>query len=62
MKVAIIGGTKGLGKTLAMILSKENFDITITGRDKSYGEEVAKELGVKYSNNNQKTASLNEIV
>ncbi|MCL2116016.1 MAG: prephenate dehydrogenase [Methanobrevibacter sp.] len=62
MKIAIIGGTKGLGKTLAMILSHENFDITITGRDKSYGEKVAKELGVKYSNNNQKTASLNEIV
>ena len=62
MKIAIIGGTKGLGKTLAMILSKENFDITITGRDKSYGVKVAKELGVKYSNNNKKTASLNEIV
>lgn len=62
MKIAIIGGTKGLGKTLAMILSKEKFDITITGRDTYYGEKVAKELGVKYSNNNQKTAYLNEIV
>jgi len=62
MKVAIIGGTKGLGKTLAMILSNENFDITITGRDSTYGEKVAKELGVKYSKSNEKTASLNEIV
>jgi len=62
MKIAIIGGTKGLGKTLAMILSKEKFDTTITGRDKSYGVKVAKDLGVKYSNNNQQTASLNEIV
>lgn len=62
MKIAIIGGTKGLGKTLAMLLSHEKFDITITGRNKSYGEKIAEELGVKYSNNNQKTASLNDIV
>ena len=62
MKIAIIGGTKGLGKTLAMILSQEDFDITITGRDMAYGEKVAKDLKVKFSNDNQKVASLNEIV
>jgi len=62
MKIAIIGGTKGLGKTLAIILSEENFDITITARDASYGEKVAKEIGVKFSSNNQKTASLSDIV
>ncbi|WP_231624291.1 hypothetical protein [Methanobrevibacter arboriphilus] len=44
MKIGIIGGTRGLGKTLASILSKEGFDITITGRDTVTGNQVSEDL------------------
>ena len=36
MKIGIIGGTKGLGKTLAWYFKEDNFDVTITGRDESF--------------------------
>ena len=29
MKIGIIGGTRGLGKTLAWFFKRENFDVTI---------------------------------
>lgn len=62
MKIGIIGGTRGLGKTLASLLKREGYDITITGRDQAIGNSVSKELGVSYSNNNKKTVSLSDIV
>ncbi|KZX15789.1 T-protein [Methanobrevibacter cuticularis] len=62
MKVGIIGGTKGLGKTLAILLKKEGYDVTITGRDTSVGLTVSEKLGVSYSNDNKKTANVNDIV
>jgi len=62
MKIGIIGGTRGLGKTLASLLKREGYDITITGRDQSIGNSVNKDLGVSYSNNNKKTASSSDIV
>lgn len=61
-KIAIIGGTKGLGKTIAMFLVKDGFDITITGRNQELGKKTSEELKVKYSNDNKKTASLNNII
>ena len=33
MKIGIIGGTNGLGKTFAKYLAEDGFDVVITGRD-----------------------------
>ena len=52
MKVGIIGGTRGLGKTLAWFFKKEDFDVTITGRDETVGKITSDEINVKYSNRN----------
>ena len=49
--MTIIGGTRGLGRWIAEHL-KNDFNITITSRDKSSGQEVASQIGVKYNNNN----------
>ncbi|MCL2688149.1 MAG: prephenate dehydrogenase [Methanobrevibacter sp.] len=62
MKIGIIGGTKGLGKTLAALLKQEGFDITITGRDENIGNLVSQELDVSYSNNNKEVAKSSAIV
>lgn len=62
MKIGIIGGTRGLGKTLATILSKEGFDVTITGRDTVTGNQVSEDLKVEYSNDNKKVASSSDII
>lgn len=62
MKIGIIGGTRGLGKTLAWYFREDNFDVTITGRDASIGNKVSKELDVKYSNDNIKTVQNSNVV
>ncbi|MBZ9570746.1 prephenate dehydrogenase [Methanobrevibacter sp. TMH8] len=62
MKIGIIGGTRGLGKTLTSLLKKEGYDITITGRDQTIGNTVSQELEVSYSSDNKKTASSSDIV
>lgn len=62
MKIGIIGGTRGLGKTLASLLKREGYDITITGRNKSTGDLVSRELEVTYSKDNKKTATSSDIV
>lgn len=50
--ITIIGGTRGLGLWIAKELKKDNFNITITSRNKTSGEEVAKKIRTKYSNDN----------
>lgn len=62
MKVGIIGGTRGLGKTLAWYFKDLNFEVTITGRDTRVGAKVSEELKVKYSNNNKKIVQNSDIV
>ncbi|MDO5849852.1 MAG: prephenate dehydrogenase [Methanobacteriaceae archaeon] len=62
MRIGIIGGTKGLGKTLAWYFKEDNFDVTITGRDTSVGDKVSEELGVNYSNDNIETVKNSDIV
>lgn len=49
--MTIIGGTRGLGRWIAEHLNNE-FNITITSRNKDSGLEVARELNVEYKNNN----------
>lgn len=62
MKLGIIGGTRGLGKTLAWYCKNFGFDVTITGRDTAIGSGVSEELGVRYSNNNKKVVQNSDIV
>ncbi|MDP1553062.1 MAG: prephenate dehydrogenase [Methanobacteriaceae archaeon] len=62
MKIAIIGGTRGLGKWIAQFLKNHGFDITITSRDAISGQNISKKLGVKYSSDNRKTAHGSDIV
>lgn len=62
MKVGIIGGTRGLGKTLGWFFKREKFDVTITGRDKIIGKITSGELGVKYSSNNEEVVKSSDIV
>lgn len=50
--ITIIGGTRGLGLWIAKELKKDNFNITITSRNKTSGEEVAKKIRTEYSNDN----------
>jgi len=62
MKIGIIGGTKGLGKTLACYLKHDNFDVTITGRDEKVGKKVSHKLNVKYTSNNLEVAENVDIL
>ena len=62
MKIGIIGGTRGLGRTLAWYLKDFDFDVTVTGRDSIVGAQVSEEIGVKYSSNNKKIVQDSDIV
>ncbi len=62
MKIGIIGGTRGLGKTLAWFFKEDGFDVTITGRDSVVGELVSNDLGVAYSSDNVKVVESSDIV
>ena len=62
MKIGIIGGTRGLGKTLAWYLKDFNYDVTVTGRDRIVGNQVSEDLGIKYSDNNKKIVQNSDIV
>ena len=62
MDIGIIGGTKGLGKTLASYFKRENFNITITGRDKKAGIKTAQELNVEFTTDNDYVASKSDIL
>ena len=61
-KVAVIGGSRGLGKWIAKFLKKEGFKVTITSRDHEYGRKVPKKMGVKYCENNIDAAKSSDIV
>ena len=45
MKVGIIGGSDGLGKTLIYFL-RDDFDVIISARDHKKGRKIANELGI----------------
>ena len=62
MKIGIIGGTRGLGRTIAWYLKDFEFDVTITGRDSIIGKQVSEELGIKYCDNNKKIAQDSDIL
>ncbi len=59
--MTIIGGTRGLGRWIAEHLT-DDFNITITSRDKDSGKTIADELNVNYSNDNIEAIKNAEIV
>ena len=61
MKIGIIGGSDGLGKTLNYYL-RDEFDVTITARDHKKGRKVAEELGVEYVESNKQLAGMSDIL
>ena len=62
MKIAVIGGTRGLGEWIAKFLKSKGLDVTVTGRDKITGERISKKLGVEYSSSNTSAASQADVV
>jgi prephenate dehydrogenase len=51
LKIAIIGGSGKMGKWFARLLSKEGFEVTITGRDEAKLAAAGKELGLCTASN-----------
>ena len=62
MKIAIIGGTRGLGAWIATFLSRRDVDIVVTGRNRIAGESISRKLGVEYIQDNVKSAAIADIV
>ena len=62
MKVAVIGGTRGLGKWIAEFLSNRNYNVIITGRDEITGDKISKRLEVEYTSSNIDAVSSADIV
>ena len=62
MKIAVIGGTRGLGKWIASFLSNRGFNVVITGRNVTTGETVSKKLGVDYTRDNIQAAATADVV
>ena len=62
MKIAVIGGTRGLGRWIATFLSGKGLNVVVTGRNRVTGESVSKKLGVEYTPDNINAASSADIV
>ena len=61
MKVGIIGGSSGLGKTIAYYL-RNDFDVFISGRDHKKGRDIANEADVNYIESNKELAGISDIL
>ena len=46
-KILITGGSSGLGKSMAQVLTNAGADVLITGRDEAKVNQVATEIGCK---------------
>jgi prephenate dehydrogenase len=62
IKIAVIGGTRGLGYWIANFLKKRGCDLTITGRNSMVGKSLAKKMGVTYTSNNIEAVSQADVV
>ena len=62
MKIAVIGGTRGLGRWIATFLSEKGFNVVITGRNRISGETVSKKIGVDYTDNNLEATASSDVV
>ncbi|MBQ9025528.1 MAG: prephenate dehydrogenase [Methanobrevibacter sp.] len=61
MKIGIIGGTDGLGKTLVYYF-RDEFEVSISARDHEKGYKVAEELNVNYIESNKQLAAKSNIL
>ena len=61
MKIGIIGGSDGLGKTLVYYF-RDEFDVYISARDHKKGRKVADELGISYIESNAGLANISDIL
>lgn len=61
MKIGIIGGSDGLGKTLIYYF-KDEFELSISARDHDKGRKVAEKLNVNYIESNKKLAAMSNIL
>ncbi|MGZ7209167.1 MAG: prephenate dehydrogenase [Methanobacterium sp.] len=62
MRIAVVGGTRGLGRWIAEFLSDRDFDVIITGRDEITGTKVSRKLGVEYTSSNEEVVSTADVV
>jgi len=62
VKIAVIGGTRGLGRWIANFLAQKGLDVLITGRNTTEGELVSKKIGTGYTNNNVMAAKTSDVV
>jgi prephenate dehydrogenase len=62
VKIAVIGGTRGLGRWIANFLAEKGFEVMITGRNTTEGELVSKKIGVGYTNNNAQAVKSSDVV
>ena len=61
MKVGIIGGSDGLGKTLIYYF-RDEFDVYISGRNHTKGKKVADEMNAIYIESNTELANISDIL
>lgn len=61
MKIGIIGGTDGLGKTLIYYF-KDEFEVFISGKNHEKGYKIANNLNVNYIESNKELASFVDIL
>lgn len=50
--ILITGGNRGIGKAIALSLSKQNYKVIIVSRDENKGQEVVNEINKITNNNN----------
>ncbi len=62
LKIAVIGGTRGLGRWIAAFLNEKGLEVVITGRNRITGESVSKKLGVDYTPDNLEAAANGDVV
>ncbi len=62
VKIAIIGGSGEFGRLFARIFAEEGHEVVITGRDKAKGERVAREVGVRFTQDNVEAAKWGDVV
>ena len=61
MNVGIIGGSRGLGRTLVYYF-RDEFDVFISGRDHKKGRKIADEADVNYVESNVELANISDIL
>ena len=62
MKVAVIGGTRGLGNWIANFLKERGCEVIITGRNTQMGLQTARKMGIAYTSSNVEAVKQAEVV